>query len=359
MKRKLFRIDWLLIAPVIVLIIFSLTILYSINPLFFRGQLTGLIIGILAFLFFSQINLALLVSFAKPIYISALILFFIILILGIESHGAIRWVDIAGIRLQFSEIYKPFLAISMAAFLTRRNSTQLKSFFLFFLMLMPLVFFLALQPDLGNALIYIGVGILTLLIYGYPIRWFLLLLVPVLFSTPFLWLALHDYQRQRIMTFLHPKNNALGSSYNVIQATIAIGSGMLTGRGLGQGTQSGLRFLPERQTDFIFATLSEGLGFVGSMVIILALFLTCYRMYVIYAHAEDPFYKILSACLLSFLIVHIFVNIGMNVGLLPIVGITLPFVSLGGSSLLANMIIVGILSNISTMQRRRDVLEIR
>ncbi len=358
MKRN-FRLDWWLIAPVTVLVLLSLTVLFSVNAAYFRSQLVSLVVAVVAFLFFSQSDYTFFKQIEKPLYIVSLILLFIVLGIGIESHGAVRWLDIFGVRLQFSEILKPFLALVLSSFIVRESTPSFKSFFLFFVLLLPVLLFIFLQPDLGNALIYAFVAFLTIFIAGFPLFWFGVLLIPVILFSPIVWTMLHQYQRQRILTFLHPSHDPLGASYNAIQAIIAVGSGTFLGKGLSEGTQSGLKFLPEGHTDFIFATLSEGLGFIGATLVICALAFLCYRIFIIYMAAKDPFAKVFSACAFCFFLIQFFINIGMNIGFLPIVGVTLPFVSFGGSSLLSSFIFLGILSSISIANRNREVLEIR
>jgi rod shape determining protein RodA len=224
--------------------------------------------------------------------------------------------------------------------------------------LLPVGFLIALQPDLGNALLYTFSLLCVLIAYGFPLRWFLLGSFPFLLASPLLWKFLHGYQQQRILTFVHPTNDPLGTSYNVTQAVIAVGSGKFIGRGLSEGTQSSLRFLPERHTDFIFATLSEGFGFVGSLVVIVAFVVILFIIYRIYEECDSQFGKLYALGVFFFFLLQFFVNIGMNIGLLPIVGVTLPFVSFGGSSILASFIMLGILSSISS-QKKHQVLEIR
>jgi rod shape determining protein RodA len=183
--------------------------------------------------------------------------------------------------------------------------------------------------------------------------------LPALIAIPLIWPHLHDYQQQRIITFLNPTADPLGTSYNSMQAIIAVGSGSFFGKGWFQGTQSSLLFLPERHTDFIFATLSEGLGFIGAAFVVLTFGFLCYRVYLIFRDAQDRFTQVFAASFFSLLIVQGFMNIGMNVGLLPIVGVTLPFVSFGGNSLLSNFIFLGILSTMSISQKHKNVLEIK
>jgi rod shape determining protein RodA len=359
MKRNTFKIDLWLLAPVVVLVIISLTTLLSVNPLFFKSQLISLVVGILAFLFFSQIDITRLKQLKVPIYIASLVLLLIVFVIGIESHGAARWIDIFGVRLQFSEILKPFLSLAFAAFLADDKHPTKKTFLLTLALLAPVVLLIDFQPDLGSALIYALTAFLVMILVGFPLLWFGLASLPFLLAVPFIWLMLHEYQRQRVLTFIHPTADPLGTSYNAIQAIIAVGSGSFLGKGLSEGTQSGLRFLPERHTDFIFATLAEGLGFIGAAIVILAFLFLCYRIYVIFKNCEDFFGKIFAACGFGFLLVQCFANMGMNMGYLPIVGVTLPFVSFGGSSLLSNFIFLGLLSALSVSQRNKYVLEIR
>ena len=215
-----------------------------------------------------------------------------------------------------------------------------------------------LQPDLGNALIYLMAAVSTFIVFGFPIRFFLTGLVFLGLLSPMVWKFLHDYQKQRILTFLNP-SDPLGLSYNAIQSVIAIGSGMIIGRGLGLGTQSGLRFLPERHTDFIFAALSEELGIIGSVLMVIVFAVLLYKIFAIFLHQENLFCKIFSIAAFFIIFLQFFVNVGMNIGILPIVGITLPFVSYGGSSLLSNFILLGILSAMNKEKGSLRVLEIK
>ncbi|MGH7245750.1 MAG: FtsW/RodA/SpoVE family cell cycle protein, partial [Candidatus Levyibacteriota bacterium] len=269
----------------------------------------------------------------------------------------VRWIDILGFRFQFSELLKPFLAVILAGFLTKKPAT-LKRFGLVFLLLLPMAFLIFRQPDLGNALIYSGVVLITVFMYGFSFWYFLVGGAVILILSPIAWRFFHAYQRQRILTFLHFTNDPLGTSYNLVQSIIAVGSGMFFGKGLGQGTQSGLRFLPERHTDFIFATLSEDLGFFGGLLIILAFGFLFYRIYAIYTETEDAFLKTFLIAAFALLLIQFFVNIGMNIGIMPIVGVTLPFVSYGGSSLVANAILLGMISSVARNAKKKHLLEI-
>jgi len=358
MKRlNLASIDWWLMIPVFILIIFSLATLFTIDQAIFRSQLIFTIFSFIVFFTLTQLNSSVLRFYSIPIYIFSIIALGIVLLVGAETRGSVRWIDFFGIRIQFSEILKPFLALALAGFLANLRSYSLKSFLMIFALISPIVLLIFFQPDLGNALIYVLVVVLALFIYGFSFRYFLLGFVVWLLSLPLFWLTLHDYQKQRVLTFIDPNRDPLGTSYNAIQAVIAVGSGMFLGKGLGQGTQSTLSFLPEQHTDFIFATISEELGFIGSSVIIICFAFIFFRLYQIIKNSEDNFSKIFSLLVFLIIFVHFTFNIGMNLAILPIVGITLPFVSYGGSSLLSNFILLGLLFAVNKKSRSK-VLEI-
>ncbi len=358
MNTSLFKIDWWLVIPVMVLLFISLVTLSSINTTIFRSQLIFVGISVVIYFVCSQVNIRALANFSIPIYIVSLMSLFILLILGLESRGAIRWVTIFGVGVQFSEIFKPLLALCLASFLSNRQDTSSWTLFFVFALLFPVVFLIFKQPDLGSALIYLFVVILTLLFYGFSLKWFVGTIGVLAISLPFALRFLHGYQQQRLLTFFHLTNDPLGISYNAIQSVIAVGSGMFLGKGLGQGTQSGLRFLPERHTDFIFATLSEELGFVGGLLIIGAFCFLLYRLFILFTESDDMFTKVFILSTFSLFLIQVFVNIGMNIGILPIVGVTLPFVSYGGSSLISNAIFLGFVSSLTNIHRRKNVLEI-
>ena len=358
MKTNL-KIDFWLLAPVLVLLSIGLSTLASINMVYFRNQIFSLVVACIIFLSLIQIDYNIFKSLKIPLYFSSLALLFVVFLIGIETRGAARWIELFGIRIQFSEICKPLLSLALASQISSDKNPKFKTFILTSILLAPVILFIYLQPDLGNALIFSGVFFVALIILGFPMKWFFtVFLLPFLLISPLLWGALHEYQRQRILTFIHPHKDPLGTSYNTIQALIAVGSGMLFGKGLGENTQSLLKFLPERHTDFIFATISEGMGFIGGLVVILTFAYLMYRVYSIFKNSGNLFEKTVLTCCFLFFFVQFFLNIGMNIGLLPIAGVTLPFVSYGGSSLVANFIFLAIVSSISTSQERQ-ALEIR
>ncbi len=342
----------------LVLLTFSLIIMSSISMELFKSQLLSAILVVIIYFISANLSFSGLKSLAFPIYIFSLIVLGVVLFLGIESHGAVRWVSLFGASIQFSEICKPLLVLAMATFLSQHANTEGKYFFFALGLLLPILMFIYLQPDLGDAIIYLAVVLFVLIMYGYSLKWFLISSLPILIALPLFWAKLHDYQRQRILTFLHPSSASTAASYNSIQALIAVGSGMLWGKGLSGGTQSSLRFLPERHSDFIFATLTEELGFIGGAIIILTYLFILYRMYILFKSTEDAYARLFISGAFGLLLIHVFLNIGMNIGLVPIVGVTLPFISFGGSSLIANGLLLGLASAIAKNARNKEVLEI-
>ncbi len=357
-KKGLFYFDLGLFIPSAVLILVNLITLFSLNTELFRSELIYVAVGFIVYLLFSFVNLGIARLYGKQIYIASLLLLLAVLIIGVETRGSLRWIEIFGFRIQFAEFLKPFLAISLSSFLILKKSVSLKNFVNVLLFMFPIAFLVFIQPDLGDALIYAVVTLLTLIFYGFPLVYFLGLLIVLALFAPLGWFFLHEYQKQRVLTFINPSSDPLGKSYNAIQSMIAVGAGMFLGRGLGQGSQSELRFLPERHTDFIFATISEQLGFIGSFLIIIAFIFLLYRIYKISINSNDKFAKIFSISCFFIILTQFFINVGMNVGILPVVGVTLPFVSYGGSSMLTNFIIIGLLTSIGKSQRQDKVLEI-
>ncbi len=360
MSNSLFSLRTVgLIIPALILILFGLIALFFINTGYFRNQIFFVIIAIIAYFIASRSNIWAIKFYLLPMYLISLFLLALVFFLGFESRGAVRWISLLGVSVQFSEILKPFLGVSLAFFLARCTSRSFFSFCALIVLLLPIVFLIAMQPDLGSALIYLFVVLFTLLVFGYPIWWFLagLFLQALLF--PIFWHFLHSYQQQRLLTFIHPSNDPLGSSYNAIQSVIAVGSGMFAGNGIGEGTQSTLRFLPERHTDFIFATLSEGLGFIGSVLIIATFLFLLYKVYKIFTSENEGFAKNLAIITFAILLFEFFINLGMNIGLLPVVGVPLPFVSYGGSAMLSNFILLGFLTSATNTAKTTHSLEIK
>lgn len=353
------RFNLSLLIPSVFLVFLGLATFFSIDPYIFRQQSLFLIVSLIFYLIFLNIDYRIFVIYSKYIYFFMIALLLVLFIIGVEAKGAVRWIDIFGIRVQFSEIIKPFFIIFIANYLSKNEDRSFFKFAKVLLLLFPIFFLTLKQPDLGNALIYFATTVFVLLVYGFPLRYFLALGATGALTVPLVFNFLHDYQKQRLLTFINSSHDPFGSSYNAIQSLISIGSGGFLGKGFGQATQSILKFLPERHTDFIFATITESMGFIGGILLITFFAFLLFRIYKISSTVSDNFsYLVLMGFYFLFL-THIFLNIGMNIGLVPIVGITLPFVSYGGSSLLTSFIILGIISSINFDYRKKNSLEIR
>jgi rod shape determining protein RodA len=296
--------------------------------------------------------------FSKYLYILGILGLILVFIIGFEARGAARWISIGGFSLQVSEVVKPFFLIFIAHYLSSRKTKDIMTYLKTFALFAPVFVLVLKQPDLGNALVYGSSFIFMLIMYGFPLSYFVVSALLVILPLPLLYHTLHQYQKDRITSFVDITHDPYGISYNAIQALISIGSGGFLGKGFGNSTQTLLQFLPERHTDFIFATISENLGFVGVSILIGVYVFFLYRMYKMMMNARDEFSYLVMAGFYFLFLTHVFFNIGMNIAILPIVGITLPFVSYGGSSLLTNFIILGIISQVE-QKEDRDMLVIR
>ena len=358
LKGFLRRIDLFLLVPSLVLAAISLSTLFSIDPIFFRQQLIVLCLALIGFLIFTRIDITLLSYSSKFIYLGIIFLLILVLIFGVEVNSSKSWFDIFGVRFQPSEAVKPFFIVVISLFLTQKIGRRLYRFIGSLLLVFPVFFLIAKQPDLGTGIIYITSSLMVIFLAGFPKRYLLLTLLGSILTIPVLFFFLADYQKQRILTFFDVTSDPTGASYNAIQSLISIGSGGFFGKGFGQGTQSLLRFLPEQHTDFIFATISEDLGFIGSVAVLCLFVFMLYRIYKIAVNSDSKFKYLVCMGVFALFFFQILFNVGMNLGLMPVIGITLPFVSYGGSSLLSSFIALGIVSNISTENKKHQSMEI-
>ena len=344
--RLFSKIDWQLLFLVCIILAFGITVLVSINSFEFPSYLIYIIFGFILFFLFSQIDYRVYKSFDWFFYFISLLALVITYLLGKQIRGSTRWLDLEFFSIQASEIIKPFVILAFSGFALKLNLAKIKNIAIFVLFSLPLIFLVFKQPDLGNTIIYLVI----LLSIFYSSKGNLIILVAGVFfgaiTSPFIWHFLKNYQKQRIFSFINPNFDPLGVGYNLIQSIVTVGSGQFIGKGLGAGTQSTLRFLPERSTDFIFASLAEEIGFSGSIFLLAAIFFLLLKI-LLTAGKSDAFGKNIAYGIFSLIFVQSLINIGMNIGLLPITGVTLPLVSQGGSSLIATMICLGIVSNIS------------
>lgn len=314
-------------------------------------------LGRIALAFFIMFAIAQLspsaLSFWSPwIYAAGLLLLLAVLLLGDIGKGAQRWLDIGIFRFQPSEIMKLAVPMMIARFLADAHlpPNRKRLFFGAILIVIPALL-VAKQPDLGTALLIACAGCFVLFLAGLSWRFITLSLVAIAASAPFVWNLLREYQQQRILTLLNPQNDPLGTGYHIIQSTIAIGSGGIYGKGWLNGTQSHLDFLPERNTDFIFAVFSEEFGFFGILLLLLIYIFIISRGLIIAVQSQDTYSRLLAGSLSLTFFVYLFVNIGMVSGLLPVVGVPLPLVSYGGTSIVTLMAAFGILMSIQTHRK--------
>ena len=349
------HLDWPLLGALLLLSGLGLLALYSagnqdVGLLYRQAVKLGLALGVM--LLVAQVPPARLAGWSVWLYAGGILLLLLVLWFGDVGKGAQRWLDLGVVRFQPSELMKLALPLLIAAYLANRPlpPSPLSSLVVAGLILLP-VLLIARQPDLGTALLIAAAGFALLFIAGLSWRLLAALGGLAAVSLPLLWHFMHDYQRRRVLTFLQPESDPLGAGYHTIQAQIAIGSGGLHGKGWLNGTQSHLEFLPERATDFIFAVICEEFGLFGALLLLaLYLFIIGRGLYIALA-ARHTFGRLLAGGLTLTFFLYVFVNMGMVSGQLPVVGVPLPLVSYGGTSMITLLLGFGILMAIHTHRR--------
>ena len=289
---------------------------------------------------------------ALPVFALGCALLIGVALFGEIVNGARRWLHIGVTRIQPSELMKIALPLMLAWYFNRNEaSLKLRNYVIAALMLVAPVALIARQPDLGTAILIMASGCYVIFLAGLPWRIIIALGVAGLTSLPFLWSVMHDYQRQRVLTLLDPTTDPLGSGYHTIQSTIAVGSGGVLGKGWMNGTQTHLDFIPERTTDFIFAVYAEEFGLLGNAILLLLFLFLIARAMVITANAPTLFARLLAGAITMTFFTYAFVNMGMVSGILPVVGVPLPLISYGGTSLVSICLGFGILMSINTHKK--------
>jgi rod shape determining protein RodA len=356
-RRLFIHFDWTLLGIVLSIALIGILNLYSTTsnaevvgtPLYLK-QVFWLLIGLAIMMSVAFIEYRFYADFAYIVYTVAFVLLVAVLGYGIITSGAQRWVKIGSLSFQPSEFVKISLILALAKFFQQpqhREGYSLKNLpFPFLLLLLPTVLILK-QPDLGTAIILVLVFFSVLLFV--KIRWSSLLILALAGASllPLLWSFLKEYQKRRIVTFFNPDLDPLGAGYHLIQSKIAVGSGGIIGKGFMKGSQSKLGFLPEQQTDFIFSALGEEWGLIGSLILIGLYFILILWGLRIAVQSKDRFGALIAFGVVAMLFWHIFINIGMVLGMMPVVGIPLPLLSYGGSFLLSTLIGIGLLLNVS------------
>jgi rod shape determining protein RodA len=316
------------------------------------GHLLRLLLGFTVLLVVAQIRPEFYERWSPYIFIFGMLLLIAVLALGVIGKGAQRWLDLGFLRFQPAEIMKIAVPMMLAWYLARKNlPPSLPRLAAAFLMMAVPALMIIKQPDLGTALLVFGAGVFVLFLGGMQWRVILTLLAIVAVAAPFAWGHLHDYQRQRIFTLFNPEADPLGTGYHTIQSMIAVGSGGVYGKGWLNSSQAHLDYLPESSTDFIFAVFAEEFGLIGSLLLVAIYVLIVARGMLIAYLAKDSYTRLLAGSLSLTFFLYFFVNMGMVTGILPIVGIPLPMMSYGGTSIVTVMAAFGILMSIQTHRK--------
>jgi rod shape determining protein RodA len=354
--QGLFRhIDSFLMGCVLFTLLVGLFVLYSAsgqNIDRVTAQLVNIAVAMIVLWLASNIQPQMLERIAPPLYLIGILLLIAVEIFGHISHGAQRWLDIGVLKIQPSEIMRIAVPMMLAWFFAKREAQpRITDFFIAAVLLLIPVALIMKQPDLGTALLICASGFFVIFLAGLSWKFILGCAAALGAMTPVFWSMLHDYQRRRIEILMDPTQDPLGAGYHTIQATIALGSGGTTGKGWLNGTQSQLDFLPERTTDFIFAVFGEEFGMAGNLILLVLFSLIIARGLVISSQAKSTFTRLLAGSITLTFFTYCFVNIGMVSGVLPVVGVPLPLISYGGTSMVTLLLGFGILMSIQTHKK--------
>ncbi|MGV3582071.1 MAG: rod shape-determining protein RodA [Methylophilus sp.] len=355
LKRFFIHIDSVLLASIMFAMLVGLMVLYSASGQDFsrvNAQLINMIVALTAMWVVANIPPQNIERIALPAYLVGLLLLVAVAIFGDISHGARRWLNIGITKIQPSELMKLAAPIMLAWYFSKKEShPKVGDFLIAGLILITPVLLIMKQPDLGTAMLVTASGFFVIFLAGLSWRFMIGGIVLIGALSPVFWHLLHDYQRRRILILIDPTQDPLGSGYHIIQSTIAIGSGGLSGKGWLNGTQSQLDFLPERTTDFIFAVFGEEFGIIGNLLLLLLFTIIITRGFVIAGQAKSTFSRLLAGSITMTFFIYCFVNMGMVSGILPVVGVPLPLISYGGTSMLTLGLGFGLLMSIQTHKK--------
>ena len=350
--RLLRHIDVPLLAITLCVMAFGLATVYSAtydtnNRVI--GQLLNMGVGLFVMWSVAQLPPQKLMRYAVPLYVLGIVLLVLVYIIGIKVNGARRWLPLGFTRIQPSEIMKIAMPLMLAWYFHKNEAVlRLRHYLVASVLLIIPFALIAKEPDLGTAILVGAAGFYVIFFAGLPWKVIVGMIVAAGSAAPFVWTILHDYQRKRILTLIDPTTDPLGSGYHIIQSTIAIGSGGSFGKGWLEGTQTHLEFIPERHTDFIFAVFSEEHGLLGNSILVCLYTLLIARGLIITTNASTLFARVLGGSITLSFFTYAFVNMGMVSGILPVVGVPLPFMSYGGTALITLFLGIGILMSIQT-----------
>ncbi len=356
MYKYITKLDWFLIAPTFLLAVFGLMAIYSLSLgessgglNFYNRQAIFLGISVCVFFVISYLDYSIWKNYAGIFYLGSVVLLILVFVVGKTTNGAVSWFRLGFFNFQPVELVKISLILLFARYFSQIETVKVswRHIYTSFVYAAIPIFLVTLQPDMGSAMVLMAVWLGMIFLTGMRLWQIAIFLLGGILITAMSWFfVLHDYQKQRVVTFLNPAQDALNSGYNVIQATIAVGSGGFGGMGIGRGSQSQLNFIPERHTDFIFATIAEESGLVGTSLILFFFALIFFRMKNIINKASDKFGRLVVSGVVITIFFQVWINIGMNIGLVPVTGISLPFLSYGGSFLIVSMFLMGIVQSI-------------
>ncbi|MGC9975483.1 MAG: rod shape-determining protein RodA [Syntrophales bacterium] len=357
-RRLLFSFDWILLALILLISLVGLLNIYSAGysldnfrqEHLYLKQAQWIVIGLVLMGVITCFDYRFICRYAYVIYAASLFLLALVSLYGYATHGSQRWIILGGFFFQPSELVKLTIIIALAKYFDDHiigRSYRLRELYIpFFIVVIPF-FFILKQPDLGTALILMFLILSITFFIGIEWKSLLLACTGGLILIPLSWLFLKDYQKDRIMAFFNPENDPLGSGYHILQSIIAVGSGGIFGKGYLRGSQTQLKFLPVQQTDFVFSVFAEEWGFIGGVILVamfLILILWCLK---IALHSRDLLGMLISFGITMLVFWEVFINVGMVLGMLPVVGIPLPFLSYGGSSMVVLMTAMGLLLSVS------------
>jgi len=314
----------------------------------FLKQLFWAVIGLISLFLITQIDYQRIIDFAYPLYAINIAMLVVLMFIGRSRLGAQRWFEIGDFTVQPSEFIKVTLVVALATSIGSRKTLMdnLTSLIVPILLIGVPFALIIMQPDLGTALLLAPLAFTMFYIGGARLKHLITMLLMGLVGVPFFWQFLRDYQKDRLLVFLDPNIDPLGAGYTIIQSKIAIGSGGMFGKGWLSGTQSQFNFLTERHTDFIFSVVGEEWGFIGASVVIALYLVIIARAFAILNSTNDIYGRLIASGAIALFTVQVFVNIGMTIGLMPVVGLPLPLISYGGSSMVATLMLIGLLLNV-------------
>ncbi len=347
------KLPWVIIILIFILCVYGLVVLYSASyiesPSRIVKQASYIAVFFPVSIGIAFINLKYIYRFSYIFYIITILLLLGVSLFGYTAKGAVRWINCYGIKLQPSELSKLSIILFLACYFHRTKINNFRELLIPFVAVAIPTTLTILQPDLGSGILILGISLVMFFATGISHWYFIIFIGGSLCAIPILWTFLHEYQKKRILVFWDPELDSLGAGYNIIQSKIAIGSGNIWGKGFLHGTQSHLNFLPEHQTDFIFALLAEEFGLIGCIILIFLLFALIFYYTLIGINCRNKFGKLLCIGVAGMLFINSFVNIAMAIGLSPVVGVPLPFMSYGGTvittAFLANGLVMNVYAN--------------